>query len=128
MKQLYICEKCGQQYDNWDAAYACEEGHIQRWNTNLDEEIAARYTYKPGVRAPQQIIMVDSQDTLDEEAQQWKHDYTLYTYKLVGEVSAAERESILAENAERVAKEERYWAEYRAKREAEKLAKEQESA
>ena len=52
----------------------------------------------------------------------------MYVYKLVGEVSPAEQEKILKENAERAEQEriarEQWWAE----REAKKAAAEQETA
>lgn len=27
MKNLYVCEKCGKTFDNWDDAYHCENSH-----------------------------------------------------------------------------------------------------
>ena len=42
MKNLYVCEKCGKTFDNWDDAYHCENSHndvdtLYRWDFAQDD-------------------------------------------------------------------------------------------
>lgn len=128
MKNLYVCECCGQTFEDFDACYECENSHIKDFNEyELEPELIKRYQYKPGQKAPDKIIRASYDWQYDEEQEESKKVYKLWAYKLVGEVSATEQEKILKENAERKEEEriasEKYWAEREAKKKAEEEAK-----
>lgn len=128
MKTMYICDKCGKEFESWDECYACENSHITSFSYLLDEEVQKRLRYNPGCPAPTELIMPEQKDVYNEATQQYDTTFTFWTHKLVGRVSKKEADAINAEYQERKVKEDAYWAEYRAKREAEKAAKEQETA
>lgn len=61
MKNLYVCEKCGKVFSEYDEAWACEHSHatvdqIYSWdlprNTNLQTEF-----YAEGESIPEYIVM-----------------------------------------------------------------------
>lgn len=42
MKNLYVCEKCGKTFTDWDAAFQCENAHsdvdtLYRWDFAQDD-------------------------------------------------------------------------------------------
>lgn len=128
MKNLYVCERCGQTFEEYDACYTCEQTHVQSFDDYaLEPELIKRYQYKPGQKAPDKIIKAARCWEWNEEQQESKEVYSLYVYKLVGEVSPTELEKILSENAERREQEridhEKWWAEREAKKAAEASAK-----
>ena len=127
MKNLYVCDHCGQTYEDYDLCYECEQSHVRSFDDYaLEPELIKRYQYKPGQKAPDKIIRASRRYEWDEGQQNGKDVYTLYVYKLVGEVSPAEQEKILKENAERAEQEriarEQWWAEREAKKAAEAAA------
>ena len=127
MRNLYVCDHCGQTYEDYDLCYECEQSHVKSFDDYaLEPELIKRYQYKPGQKAPDKIIKAASRREWNEEQQEYKDICTMYVYKLVGEVSPAEQEKILNENAERREQEriasERWWAEREAKKAAEAAA------
>lgn len=51
MKEVYICEKCGFQSDNYDEVYQCESSHITGYYNFLDPEynsFVPAQTFKKG--------------------------------------------------------------------------------
>lgn len=124
MKQLYICEKCGAQFNTWDEAYACETGHISSFSSAMEPEIAKRLQYASGRSVPSEIIMTEQKDIRNEETGEYETSFVLWTYKLVGRTPQKEVAAITAEYKERKAEEEAYWEAYKARRAAEKAAQE----
>lgn len=64
MKQLYVCEKCGAQYDDWDEAYKCENSHVNLDIINCghladeDRDLMCRTCdYDPGNPIPSSIMV-----------------------------------------------------------------------
>ena len=62
MKQIYVCERCGAQYSDWDEAYKCENSHvaldiINRSNlAEADDELMEIVAhYEPGSTLPSSI-------------------------------------------------------------------------
>lgn len=124
MKQFYMCEKCGAQFDDYEAAYACENGHIDDLTCReYAPELQKRYVYKPGERAPGEVVFCSYEWDNDQ------HDYTydFWRYKLVGRVTKKEVAAIEEEREERRVKEEeqnRRWREEWERKQAEKAAQE----
>lgn len=130
MKNLYVCERCGQTFEDYDACYECENSHITELATfDVEPELIKRYQYKPGQQAPAKILIASRKWEYDEEQQKSFERFTFHAYKYVGEASPTESEEILKERAVRKAEEEAYWAAKRAEWEAEaEKAKEAEQA
>ena len=123
MKNLYVCDHCGQTYEDYNLCYECEQSHVENFDDYaLEPELVKRYQYKPGQKAPDKIIRASRRYEWDEEQQKSEDVYTLYVYKLVGEVSPAEHEKILNENAERTEQERIAREQWRAEWEAKKAA------
>lgn len=62
MKNLYMCEKCGKTFSDWDEAYKCENSHIDvesLYTFNLDTQDKHMPTqfWEDGEVAPSIIIM-----------------------------------------------------------------------
>ena len=64
MKQIYVCERCGAQYSDWDEAYKCENSHvaldiINRSNlAEADDELMEIVAhYEPGSTLPSSIAV-----------------------------------------------------------------------
>ena len=127
MKQLYICDKCGAQFDTWDDAYNCENSHIETFTDEMEPERIKRFTYAQGQAAPRMIIQAVKAETWVESEQKYKVDFTFYKYKYAGTLSEQESSEIIAEYEARKAKEEAEYAEWRARWDAERKAKEAET-
>ena len=126
MKQLYICDKCGATFDSWDDAYNCENSHIDTFTDELEPERVKRFTYAQGQAAPRSIIQAVKAETWVESEQKYKVDFPFYKYKYAGTLSEQEAAEIVAEYEARKAEEDRRYAEWKAKWDAERKAKEQE--
>ena len=132
MKQIYICEKCGAQYEDYDKACQCENGHIDELlSREYAPELHKRYAYKPGERAPGEVVLCS--EIWDYE--KGEYDYAFFRYKLSGKVSEREVAAIKAEREERRVKEDEEnrrwreeWERKQAEREAAKRAEEEASA
>ena len=123
MKQVYICEKCGQEFESWDECYACENGHIMSFGNKLEPETQKRLKYKPGCAAPTKIIMAT--EHYDSEQGSFEPDSKLWVYKLVGPAQEQETAEIFADYEKRKADEAAWYADYqrrKAEREAEQEA------
>lgn len=63
MKNLYVCEKCGKMFDNWDDAYNCEFSHQDvdtLWGFNLlpaDGQPMPTQFWEDGEVAPSIVVM-----------------------------------------------------------------------
>lgn len=64
MKNLYVCEKCGKIFDDWDDAYACERSHIDidmLYSFQIapmnDNEFAQLQFFSKGKVFPTKIVM-----------------------------------------------------------------------
>lgn len=61
MKNLYVCEKCGKVFDNWDDAWACERIHqdadtVYGWNLSQNVSYPTQ-AWKNGQVAPEFVVM-----------------------------------------------------------------------
>ena len=115
MKHVYICEKCGKEYDNWDEAYTCEENHISSFGSGLELEIAKHLQYKPGCRAPSYMILTERKDRWNTETNEQETSFILWKYKLVAELPEQETAEILKEYEENQAAQKKWWEDYEAK-------------
>lgn len=98
MKQIYVCEKCGAQFDTWQEANACEENHVSafevspEWNPDL--------TWNWGCAFPDEVIVRSREYNWRTE----KYEYKYFKYKSAGALTKkrvaeleAERERLEAE-------------------------------
>ncbi len=128
MKQFYVCEKCGQQFEDFDAAYACENGHLKEFHFEMEVELRKRWAFNPGDHAPKQIVMMEREEKWNEEEQKYDYTYTCYTYKYSSTLSDSKTAEITEEYRLRREKEDREFKEWREqweRQEAERKAKEE---
>ena len=60
MKNLYVCEKCGKMFEDYDLAWACERSHatvdqIYSWDLPSDENMQTEF-YAQGESTPEYIV------------------------------------------------------------------------
>ena len=60
MKNLYVCEKCGKTFEDFDLAWACERSHatidqIYSWEMPSDSGMATEF-YAEGESAPEYVV------------------------------------------------------------------------
>ena len=126
MKTQYICEKCGQTFENYDDAYNCENHHYMLNFLDMAEELNEYIEYDKGGELPSRFVTASEEiSEWNEETQEFDHRRILAEYKLVRIVPKHEAASILAKYAKRRDRERREWEEWLAHREAEKKAKEE---
>lgn len=128
MKQFYVCEKCGQQFEDFDEAYACENGHLKEFHFEMDVELRKRWAFNPGDHAPKQIVMMEREEKWNEEEQKYDYTYTCYTYKYSSTLSDSKTAEITEEYRLRRETEDREFKEWRERwerQEAERKAKEE---
>lgn len=68
MKNLYVCEKCGKTFTDWDEAYKCEHSHatldqVYSWDMPQGSCIQTEF-YSEGEITPEYIVM--KANSLDE--------------------------------------------------------------
>ena len=116
MKQIYVCEKCGRQYDNYDDAYACEYSHINI--AYSQESIYVNPSWKPGDIMPREITL-QSTDVWNENGE-YVTKYGVYTLKkMLSEQECEAIEQKRKEETERVARQWEEWQEKHNKKEGE---------
>ena len=104
MKQIYVCEKCGATFDNWNDANQCEDGHVDsfamepEWNQDLE--------YAEGCAFPNEVVV---------RSKEWnwrtdKYEYKYFRYKIAGPLTKKRIEQL---EVERIRKEEDAEANYR---------------
>ena len=126
MKTQYICEKCGQTFENYDDAYNCENHHYKLDLTDMSEELNEYTEYAKGGELPSNFVAASEEiSEWNEEKQEFDHRRILAEYKLVRIVSKREAAPILAKYTERKERERREWDEYWARRKAEKEAEQE---
>lgn len=115
MKSLYVCEKCGKSYEDYDQAYACENSHV---DVNPSQEIPdMNPEWKPGEIMPGKVTL--------ESAGIWNQEISKYEtvfgiYKLVRLCNPDENAQILANRKVRQEEQEAEWEKWRQEREAKK--------
>ena len=58
MKTVYVCEKCGASYDNYDAAYKCEEAHANVYiGGDYAQDVKGRSVWKNGDILPRTCVL-----------------------------------------------------------------------
>ena len=124
MKQIYICEKCGAQYEDYDQASACENGHVDVYRENMgggfETELSPRLTWKPGCRYSDRVYMPLS--VWDNKSCEYRN--VIAVYKFDKELPERETAEIFAAHDKRVTEENERWRrewEERKKREQEKM-------
>ena len=97
MKNLYVCEKCGKVFSEYDEAWACERSHatvdqIYSWDFPSDGFMPTEF-YAEGESVPEYIVMKSAeldddgfckQDTMPNGSNVCK--YTAIVYKRVDKV------------------------------------------
>lgn len=126
MKTLYTCEKCGKSYEDFDEAFACENGHVgldELTFYNFEAEVKPLLAYKAGSKFPERLYF---------PVEIWNRDgengKTVAVYKLEKEMKSEESEKLWAEHDARVERENREWQEKWAAERAAKAAKEEATA
>ena len=61
MKNLYVCEKCGKMFEDYDQAWACERSHITldqvfSWDLPNGSDMQVDF-YQDGESLPEYIVM-----------------------------------------------------------------------
>ena len=115
MKNLYVCEKCGAQFEDYDSCFKCEESHI---NINDYQEIPdTAPTWKQGSIMPETVVL-KSASIWNQETQEYEQKYA--TYKLLKMLTRKECEKIEEAAKMRREEQERQWQEFHAKQEQRK--------
>lgn len=94
MKEIYECEICGAQYDNWDDAYKCEARHVTpkipcTWEFPQDDKfqnLGKLYEYERGCDVPSYIPVMFPDYDENSEVRRDEHGNIMYkvvTYKAV---------------------------------------------
>lgn len=121
MKNLYVCEKCGKVFSEYDDAWACERSHatvdqIYSWDLPQDTDLKTEF-YAEGESVPEYVVLKTTE--LDHDGFNLKDTmpngsnvcrYHAVVYKRVDKVklpngfcpsdyTAALRERQLADNA-----------------------------
>lgn len=126
MKNLYICEKCGKSFEDYNEAFACENGHVELHELsfyNFEEELKPMLTYKAGIRYPEKLYFPVEIWNPDGENKK-----TVAVYKLEKEMESEKSEKLWAAHDERVERENREWQERYEAEKAARAAKEKEAA
>ena len=128
MKTVYVCEKCGANYDNYDAAYNCENRHADiAISSEYNTELRNRSVWKNGERLPRTCIL-PTLEIYDKDPDTGEYRYvTLFgIYELKRALKAEEVDKIKEESSIRREKEEadykRWQEEYRKQKEAKAAA------
>ena len=128
MKTVYVCEKCGASYDNYDAAYKCEESHVNVYTCGeYGPEINRRSTWKNGDVLPRTCILPSVEKyTEDPDTGEWRYVTVFGLYELKRMLKESEVDQIENERDLRIEKEEadfRKWQEeYKRSKEAKAAA------
>lgn len=126
MKTQYICEKCGQTFENYDDAFKCEESHHMISMGDFRPESEESAVFANGSPIPTRITLASEEySEWDSDAGEWKYHYIFGEYKLVKILPEKDCEKFIRAKTEREEKSRREWEEYMARREAEKKAKEE---
>ena len=61
MKSLYVCEKCGKMFEEYDQAWACERSHITldqvfSWDLHNGSDMQVNF-YQNGESLPEYMVM-----------------------------------------------------------------------
>lgn len=94
MKEIYECEICGAQYDNWDDAYKCEARHATpkipcTWEFPQDDKfqnLGKLCEYERGCDVPSYIPLMFPDYDENSEVRRDEHGNIMYkvvTYKAV---------------------------------------------
>lgn len=97
MKNLYVCEKCGKTFTDYDDAWACERSHatvdlIYSWELTQNANLQTEF-YAEGESVPEYIVMKSAeldkdgytkQDTMPNGCNVCR--YTAVVYKRVDKV------------------------------------------
>lgn len=115
MKQVYICDGCGSQFETWDEAYECESSHCG-FTSSLEPELRKRFEYSRKKALPDVAFMAVS--TYDQESQSEVFTIGEYTLKKTHR-SGRFYDEIMDEFHEREEEDRRRWQEWEARRAAE---------
>ena len=110
MKSIYVCEKCGKQFEEYDEAYVCENSHINVGN-NLETQFM-NPSWKPGDIMPREITL-QSLDFYDNDQEKYVSRYAVYTIKKL--LSKEECEAIDKKREEYYEEQQRVWEEWQEK-------------
>ena len=126
MKEIYVCEKCGAQFDDFNAAYKCEDSHLLLENvwSDVQPELNKRAVWANGDAAPASIVMFTERYNRDTG----NYDRVFYTYKRGKALTDKEVAEINAERDARKAREEADREAWRKEMEAKKAREEAEAA
>ena len=127
MKQFYVCERCGAQFDNWDDAYRCEHSHlsvevINRCNlAEADDDLMEIVVnYNPGCPLPSTIAVmyqVVDPDTGELLSENGIPVFRSAVYFYASRQPSADLEKINASMFKRRQENEAHYEEWRRKRE-----------
>ena len=127
MKTQYICEKCGQTFENYEDAYKCENNHHMLDFSSMEQELRDYVEFGVNKEIPSKMIVPSEEISEWHEAdQEFESRRVFGEYKLVRILPDKEVTPIMAAYTERREREKREWEEYMARRRAEKAAKEAE--
>lgn len=124
MKNVYICEKCGFQSDDYEKVRRCEDSHVDLQRDSITgwnwPALSERQAYKPGQRFPDTVLIPITVWDYDKG----EYRETVISYKLGKELPESECAALYKAENERRAEEEARWRAEREEREAKKKAAE----
>lgn len=129
MKTMYVCEKCGSQYGDYDKCKDCEMSHVEVGydGYQFKDELKKYQTWKSGDALPKEAVLV-SEDIwkYNEETQESSTEKKFGLYRFVRVLDESEVSEIMEKKKQRQQEEEERWEKYQAEREAKKAQKTQE--
>lgn len=119
MKQIYVCEKCGAQFDNWNEAHQCEDGHVDSFD--VDPEWNPEIAWDEGCAFPKEVVV---------RSKEWdwrtdKYLYRYFRYKAVGPLTKKRVAELEAERIKRETEAEAAYKKLVAEREKERAAEQE---
>ena len=118
MKQVYICEKCGAQYEDYDAAYKCERMHIVPAEPRLYDwhETDDKLVWKAGERCPTELYFPVKDDDWNEESGQYEEVREIAVYRFTGFMKKSASRILFAAYETKREEEQKRWEEECRKR------------
>lgn len=127
MKTLYVCDKCGASYEEYDEASSCESSHL-KFSDEYRDALKNRFTYKPRKHLPDSAILCVKDQVWDEATSTWNDVLQFGQYYLKRALDEDEAQDIIDEQAEIDRKAEEEYQKMKERWERERIAQEAKAA
>lgn len=108
MKTLYVCDKCGAKFEDYDQCHACEDNHIGI-GSDFDPESKESQTWKSGDVLPRTFTASSAQIWKYNEDGTSSTEYVFGVYKFERILNPEEAKAMLAKRELREQKQKEYW-------------------